>query len=89
MRVERHDAPETGPSVWDRETKAPVSVTVEGFVVTSPGSHEDDWREQLNEAAYNIAGYIGGTLASLGTASISGRVTVTIDGVTGVDSDDD
>lgn len=71
-----------------KETVVEASVTVEGFTVHSPGSHEDDWQDQLNEAAYNIAGYIGGTLASLGTQAVHGRVTVTVDGTTGVDSDE-
>lgn len=72
-------------SVWAKESKATAHVTVEGFEVTSPGAD----RDELNEAAYEIASAIGSALSSLGTSSIHGRVTVTLDGVTGTDSDDE
>jgi hypothetical protein len=60
------------------EARAAVSVTVEGYEVTSPCFE----REELQEAAEDIAADIGMALCSLGQSCRGGTVTVTVDGQT-------
>ena len=70
------------------ETKVSVAVTVEDFEVTSPASEDDGLRGALIEAADEIASSIGSALSSIGTSALHGRVTVTVDGVTGASDDE-
>jgi len=65
------------------ESRVPVTVTVEGFYVTSPSSDEEERQAECVEAAEEIASDVGSRLSSCGTSCIGGRVVVVIEGVGG------